>query len=120
MFLDERKKLSAGVGITYWYYRDSRFTPELESNRTAIACSIACCSPCTCMPNTPTRASRSSTVSMVRTTASGCRSCWSAVATSRWAVWSSVFIQVLWDVLQDPNSPYGGQPFFSMGVGVGF
>ena len=32
VFLDERKKLSAGVGITYWYYRDSRFTPELESN----------------------------------------------------------------------------------------
>ena len=29
VFLDERKKLSAGVGITYWYYRDSRFTPEL-------------------------------------------------------------------------------------------
>ena len=34
---------------------------------------------------------------------------------------TSVFAEVLFDVLQDDKSPYkGGEPFFSIGVGVGF
>ena len=33
---------------------------------------------------------------------------------------SVMTVQILWDLLQDPYSPYGGQPFFSMGFGVGF
>jgi len=33
---------------------------------------------------------------------------------------SSIFFQVLFDALQDPNSVYGTQPIISGGIGVGF
>lgn len=34
---------------------------------------------------------------------------------------ASMYVEVLWDVLQDDNSPYdSGSPFVSIGVGVGF
>lgn len=34
---------------------------------------------------------------------------------------TSLFVEVLWDVLQDDKSPYdSGSPFVSIGVGVGF
>ena len=34
---------------------------------------------------------------------------------------TSLFVEVLWDVLQDANSPYDSStPFISIGVGVGF
>ena len=33
---------------------------------------------------------------------------------------SVMMFQIAWDVIQDIRSPYGGQPFFSVGAGVGF
>lgn len=33
---------------------------------------------------------------------------------------SFITFQALWDVIQDPRSPYGGQPWITGGVGVGF
>lgn len=33
---------------------------------------------------------------------------------------ASITFQVLWDVIQDPRSPYGSQPWVTGGVGVGF
>jgi hypothetical protein len=34
---------------------------------------------------------------------------------------TALFVEVLWDVLRDENSPYSGSdPFISIGVGVGF
>jgi len=33
---------------------------------------------------------------------------------------TAVFIEVLWDVLRDENSPYNADPWVSIGVGVGF
>jgi hypothetical protein len=31
-----------------------------------------------------------------------------------------MMFQIAWDVIQDIRSPYGAQPFFSVGAGVGF
>jgi hypothetical protein len=33
---------------------------------------------------------------------------------------SYMLFQIAWDVIQDVRSPYGAQPFFSVGAGVGF
>ena len=123
VFLDERKKLSAGVGITYWYYRDSRFTPELESNSYGyrVFSRYRVLQPV----YLHAEYSNQSFEIINRFDGSNDRQ-WVPFLlvgggyVSSLGGRSSVFIQVLWDVLQDPNSPYGGQPFFSMGVGVSF
>ena len=119
--IDQRGKLSVGTGISYWYYKDSRYTPELETNSYGYRIF-----------------SRYRIFQPVYLHVE-----WSQQNYEVWYIdghtdrqWvpmllvgggyvagsenTSFMIQILWDVLQDPLSPYGGQPIISMGVGFGF
>ena len=123
VFLDKPRKFSVGAGITYWYFRDSRFVPEFESN----SYGYRVFSRYRVLQPVYLHAEYSSQSFEIVDRFDGS-------IDRRWVPFllvgggyvsslggrSSVFIQVLWDVLQDPNSPYGGQPFFSMGIGTGF
>lgn len=120
--IDKERKLSAGLGISYWYYKDSRYRPEFESN----SYGYRIFSRYRVIPPLFAHVEFSQQNFEVFNF-DGSRG-------RRWVPFllvgggyaasvggrSVMTVQILWDLLQDPYSPYGGQPFFSMGFGVGF
>lgn len=123
--LDQNRKLSAGLGGSYWYYRDSRWTPPIEMNaygyrvfsryrvieQAFLHAEFLHLNAQRIIGNFDQRQQRIWVPHLlvgagyVQPLGSG----------------SSIYFQVLFDVLQDPNSVYAGQgPIISGGVGVGF
>jgi hypothetical protein len=120
--LDKNRKLSAGLGISYWYYQDKRFVPEYESHSYGyrIFSRYRIIQPLYAHVEYSQQ-----NFEYFRTDGSTVRQWVPFLLVGGGYVASmggrSAFTaQILWDVLQDVNSPYGGQPFFSLGVGVGF
>lgn len=122
-YIDQKNKLSVGLGASYWYFRDNRFIPAIEQNGYGYRVF-----------------SRFRPIQQFYAHAE-----FYHLNTERYSfvdrdvvrLWvphlllgagyvqsmggrSSIYFQVLFDVLQDPNSVYGGQPILSGGVGVGF
>ncbi|MFT3886131.1 MAG: hypothetical protein QM724_12100 [Flavobacteriales bacterium] len=124
--LDQANKLSTGLGLSYWYYRDNRYTPAYTRDAYGYrvfsryrviqqAYLHAEFLHLNTGPNIGTleRAGTRIWVPHLLVGAGYVQQ----LGGSR----SSVYLQVLWEVLQDPNSVYFGQgPIFSAGVGVGF
>lgn len=122
--VDKNGKFSVGTGLTYWYLSDNRFTPKLEQN----AYGYRLFSRYRFIPQAFAH------VEYLNLNAERFIGATSSVQ----RIWvphllvgggyaqpisgSSVFtLQVLWEILQDPNSVYRGQgPIISGGVGFGF
>lgn len=122
-FLDQKKKVSTGLGITYTYYRDNRYIPAYTTNLYGYRVFA-----------------RYRPISQFYVHGEFLHlnaARYSYVDQTDMRIWiphillgggyvqslggrSSIYLQVLFDVLQDPNSLYAGQPLFSGGVGIGF
>lgn len=122
-FLDKENKLSIGAGVSYWYYQDNRYNPAITNDGFGYRIFT-----------------RYRPISQFYAHAefyhlNAERYNYFDDSTQR--IWiphllvgggyvqslggrSSFYIQVLFDILQDPNSIYAGQPVFSGGVGIGF
>ncbi|MCB0793951.1 MAG: hypothetical protein KDB88_04370 [Flavobacteriales bacterium] len=125
--ITENGKWSAGLGANYWYYRDNRYTPSFESStyggklfsRYRIIDALFAHVEYNMMNFEFRRIADSGSQEVFRDwvpfllVGGG----YSARISGR----SYLVASVLWDVLQDENSPYrSGEPWFSVGVGVGF
>lgn len=122
-FVDRQNKLSVGAGLSYWYIRDNRWTPPIE--QTGYGYRVF---------------TRYRPLEQFYAHAEFYhlnRELYSYVDRETIRLWvphlllgagyvqplggrSSIYFQVLFDVLQDPNSVYGTQPILSGGIGVGF
>lgn len=122
-YIDQKNKLSVGLGASYWYYRDNRFIPAIEQNGYGYRIFT-----------------RFRPIQQFYAHAEFYHlniERYSYVDRNTVRLWvphlllgggyvqplggrSSIYFQVLFDVLQDPNSVYGSQPIFSGGLGVGF
>ena len=122
--IDPKNKLSVGLGLNYWYYRDNRFTPSIDLNgygyRTFVRYRF--------IPQLFGHAEflHMNVERFNYLTGEQVRS-WvphllvGAGYAQPLGSGSSIYFQVLWEVLQDPNSIYAGQgPIISAGVGIGF
>lgn len=121
-FLDEQRKFSVGAGISYWYYRDDRFIPTYESD----SYGYRLFSRYRIIPPLYAHLEFSQqSFEFYRFDGTTYRD-WVPFLlvgggyVARLGGRSAITAQILWDLLQDVNSPYGGQPFFSIGVGIGF
>jgi len=121
-FLDQKKKVSTGVGITYTYFRDNRFVPAYSSNLYGYLLFARY---------------RPISQFYVHGEFLHMNADLYNFQDQLVRIWiphillgggyvqplggrSSIYIQVLFDVLQDPNSLFATQPLFSAGVGFGF
>lgn len=121
--IDEKGKWSAGLGLNYFYFSDSRYTPRYESSNYGGSLFTRY----RVIPQAFLHAEYNLQNYEIYTpfAENGAR---------EWVPFlllgggyaqhmggnSYLTAQVLWDVIQDIRSPYGSQPFFTMGVGVGF
>lgn len=122
-FLDQKKKVSSGVGITYSYYQDNRYNPPYTSNLYGYRIF------------TRYRPINQFYVHGEFLHLNAARYNYFTDQDQR--IWiphvllgggyvqslggrSSIYIQILFDVLQDPNSLYASQPLLSGGIGIGF
>ena len=120
--LDQAGKLSVGTGISYWYYKDNRYVPSYETNsygyrffsRYRVLQPVYLHAEYSSQNYEIFRFDGSVTREWVPMLLLG-GGYVSQVGNS-----SAFYVQVLWDVIQDVRSPYGGQPFISVGVGIGF
>lgn len=122
-FVDRKNKFSVGTGLSYWYFRDNRFIPPFTNDGYGYRLF------------TRFRPIQQfyGHVEFLHLNAER----FSFVDQDYKRIWvphllvgggyvqtlggrSSIFFQVLFDVLQDPNSVYANQPVFSGGVGIGF
>jgi len=121
--LDPKNKLSTGLGLNYWYYRDNRFTPAIELNgygyRTFLRYRF--------IPQAFAHAEfLHMNVEHIGFEGEKVRIWVPHLLVGGGYVQpigdhSSLYIQLLWEVLQDPNSVYHDQgPIISGGVGIGF
>ena len=122
--VDQAGKFSVGTGITYWYFRDNRYPPPIEYNAYGYRFF------------TRYRFIQQAYLHAEFVNLNAER--YDAVTDDLRRIWvphllvgggyvqpigerSSLSLQVLFEVLQDPNSVYYGQgPIFSGGVGFGF
>jgi hypothetical protein len=126
--VDRKGKLSTGIGLMYWYYRDNRFTPAFESStygyslfsRFRVVESIFL------HAEFQQQSVQVGNAALVDGNNNLPRE-WVPLLlvgggySAHLGGNSYLIAQVLWDVIQDRRSPYlVGQPFFSVGVGVGF
>lgn len=122
--LDEKNKLSTGLGLNYWYFNDSRYSPSIELTgygyRTFLRYRFI-----------PQLFGHAEFLHMNVDR-------YNYINSETTRIWvphllvgggyaqplgggSSIYIQALWEVLQDPNSVYYGQgPIVSGGIGIGF
>lgn len=121
--IDQKGKLSTGVGLNYYYFKDNRYVPSYQSSN--YGWSVF--SRYRVIPQAYLHAEYNSQSYELRTL--------SGETTRReWVPFlllgggysqnlggnSYLTFQILWDLIQDLRSPYGGQPFITIGVGVGF
>lgn len=124
--VDQAGKLSIGIGGSYWYFRDNRFIPAYDFKaygyRTFarfrfIEQAYAHAE----FLHMNVEGNRFTTLSELRPRIWVPHLLLGAGYVQSLGARSSIFIQILFDVLQDPNSIYFNRgPIFSGGVGVGF
>jgi len=122
-FLDQKKKVSTGIGLTYTYYRDNRYAPAFTSNLYGYRLFA-----------------RYRPISQFYVHGEFLNmnaELYDPSQNELTRIWiphiligggyvqslggrSSIYLQILFDVLQDPNSLYATQPLFGAGIGVGF
>ena len=124
--VDQKGKLSAGLGGSYWYFRDNRFNPAYDFTaygyRTfARYRFIEQAYVHAEFLHMNVEANRFASFSEIKPRIWVPHLLLGAGYVQPLGERSSFFIQVLFDVLQDPNSIYFNQgPIFSGGVGIGF
>ncbi len=121
--IDQKGKWSAGLGGNYYYFSDNRYNPAYESS--TYGWSLF--SRYRVIPQAYLHAEYNAQNYLMY-------SPYADVSQREWVPFllvgggyaqpvgghSYMTFQVLWDVIQDIRSPYGSQPFFTAGVGVGF
>ena len=123
-FIDQKNKLSAGLGFSYWYYSDNRYQPTYTQD----GYGYRLFSRYRPIPQLFAHAE------FLHLNTEG----YNIFENSLTRMWiphilvgggyvqtiggrSSMYFQVLWEVMQDPNSIYRNQgPIISAGVGIGF
>ena len=123
--LDKKKRVSTGVGGSYWYYRDNRWSPPIDQNAYGYRL-FSRYRPITqaflhaeflhlnAERIIGTREMREQRIWVPHLLVGG-------GYVQPLGAGSSFYLQVLFDVLQDPNSVYRGQgPILGGGVGIGF
>ena len=120
--LDKKDKLSTGLGLNYWYFKDNYYDVELTGYgyRTFLRYRFI-----------PQLFGHAEFLHMNVDR-------YNFISNEKTRIWvphllvgggyaqplgggSSIYIQVLWEILQDPNSVYYGQgPIVSGGIGIGF
>ncbi len=121
--VDKKGKFSTGLGVNYTYFSDDRYTPTYESS--TYGWSIF--SRYRVIPQIYLHAEyNQQNYELYSLTADK--------AVREWVPFllvgagfaqpiggnSYLTFQILWDVIQDVRSPYGGQPWITGGVGIGF
>ncbi len=124
--VDKEGKLSTGAGVSYWYYRDNRYVPAYDfkaygyrvfSRYRFIEQAYAHAE----FLHMNVEGNRFAAFSEIQPRIWVPHLLLGAGYVQPLGARSSFFIQVLFDVLQDPNSIYFNQgPIFSGGVGIGF
>lgn len=121
--IDQKGKWSAGLGVNYFYFKDSRYVPSYESSNYGYSVFTRY----RVIPQAFLSASYNSQNYEIYNP-------FGDLNRREWVPFlllgggysqhlggnSYMTFQVAWDVIQDIRSPYGSQPFFSVGVGVGF
>ncbi|MBL8002943.1 MAG: hypothetical protein JNL05_13395 [Flavobacteriales bacterium] len=121
--IDQKGKWSAGLGVNYYYFSDSRYQPAYESSNYGGSLFTRY----RVIPQAYLHAEYNLQNYELY-------SPFNDVERREWVPFlllgggyaqhlgghSYMTFQVLWDVIQDVRSPYGSQPFFTAGVGVGF
>ena len=126
--VDRKGKFSTGVGLMYWYYNDSRFTPSYE----ASTYGYSLFSRYRVIEALFLHAEfQQQSVQLGNAAIAG----EDGNVPREWVPFlflgggyaahlggrSYLLAQVMWDVIQDRRSPYlRGEPIFSVGVGAGF
>ncbi|HQW05688.1 MAG: hypothetical protein IPH05_16965 [Flavobacteriales bacterium] len=124
--VDKEGKLSTGLGASYWYFRDNRYTPPYDFK----AYGYRIFSRYRVIPQAyihteflhmNVEANRFGAFTEVRPRVWVPHLLVGAGYVQSLGGRSSIYLQVLFDLIQDPNSIYFNQgPIFSGGVGVGF
>lgn len=122
--VDQEGKFSVGTGFTYWYFSDNRFTPRAEFN----AYGYRFFSRYRVIEQAYLHAEYLNlNAQRYDPLSEGVKRFWvphlllGGGYVQPLGANSSFTLQVLWEVLQDPNSVYRGQgPIFGGGVGFGF
>ncbi|MEZ4739538.1 MAG: hypothetical protein R2818_09350 [Flavobacteriales bacterium] len=121
--IDQKGKLSTGIGLNYYYFKDNRYVPSYESSNYGWSLF----SRYRVIPQAYLMVSyNSQNYEIYRPLADSFGREWVPFLfagggySQHLGGNSYMTVQILWDLLLDPRSPYGGQPFFSVGVGVGF
>lgn len=121
--IDQKGKLSSGIGLNYFYFRDDRFVPAFESSNYGWSLF----SRYRVIPQAYLHAEYNvQNFEIYSPFADTFQRQWVPFLlvgggyAQQLAGNSYLTFQVLWDVIQDIRSPYGAQPFFQAGVGVGF
>lgn len=124
--LDKAQKLSAGLGASYWYFRDNRFTPaytrdaygyRVFSRYRVIEQAFVHAEflHLSVEPTVGTFENPSQRIWVPHLLVGG------GYVQPLGSTRSSIYFQALWEILQDPNSVYRGMgPIISAGVGIGF
>ncbi len=125
LHLDKAKRVSAGVGGSYWYYRDNRWSPPVE--RTAYGYRVFSRFRPIQQAFLHAEFLHLNAPRVIGTPEQRDQRIWvphllvGAGYVQSLGGGSSIYLQVLFDVLQDPNSIYAGQgPILGGGVGIGF
>jgi hypothetical protein len=123
--LDRNRKFSSGLGLSYWYYRDGRWNPPIEQN----AYGYRVFSRYRVIEQAYLHAEflHLNAERIIGTFEMRQQRIWvphlllGAGYVQPLGSGSSIYLQILFDVLQDPNSVYANQgPILSGGVGIGF
>lgn len=124
-YLDRNKRVSSGVGLSYWYFRDNRRSPAFEQN--AYGYRIFTRYRPIEQAFLHAEFLHLNAQRLIGTADQRMQRLWvphllvGGGYVQPLGGGSSMYIQVLFDVLQDPNSIYRGQgPIFGVGAGIGF
>ncbi|HNK68827.1 MAG TPA: hypothetical protein PKH36_08910, partial [Flavobacteriales bacterium] len=121
--VDRKGKFSVGPGITWWYLNDGRYRPRYEFN----AYGYRLFARYRAIPQAYLHTEFLHMNAQRYFGNEGVRRIWvphllaGAGFAQSLGGRSAIYLQVLWELLQDPNSVYYGQgPIISGGVGLGF
>lgn len=121
--VDRKGKLSAGLGVNYNYFSDNRYTPKYESSTYGWSLFSRYR---VLQPVFLHAEYNAQNYELYNPFGDEVRREWVPFLLVGGGVVqplggnSSFYFQVLWDVIQDERSPYGGQPWITGGVGIGF
>ncbi|MBL7965294.1 MAG: hypothetical protein JNM31_15770 [Flavobacteriales bacterium] len=120
----EKQKFSLGTGISYWYFRDNRYTPAFESNTYGYKFFARHRVIPQAFLHVEYNAMNFELYDFFtqRSFRSWVPFMWVGGGYAAHLGGNSYLtVMALWDVMQDINSPFtSGAPLISMGVGVGF